>query len=361
MNMDMRACRIPRLVGLLLPLALCIGACTPDPSAPEDRVLDISAAKGATTTDMSVASAKPDSATQDTTLDVVINGSGFVSGTTASWALAGVQDPAQVRTNSTRYVNSRQLIANITISASATVAKWDIVVTAAGKKGGIGTEAFAIKPKPNADTNSRMNYVLATQVDVSPAGSPANLQPAGIIGDGRLRDGSSAAGGDSEYQGNFCGTVAWVYSMPDPNGSPGTGMLRFQPGYGTNPCGDKRYYLMNLDGVWTRVDPLSRVPDVYWMSVGQTILSVEGFGIDLPDCQVLKFDPAVGGDNVSVTRLDAGTGPRRWLLRSHGAHMAACTVLRVKGPNGWIPTGKKYYLPFAITITEVPYPSPTYP
>ena len=125
--------------------AALMSACAPDPAAPaNDDALSISAAKAAPTTDMSVSGATPDSATQDTTLDVVINGSGFVAGTAANWALAGVQDPAQVRTNSTRYVNSRQLVANITISASATAAKWDIVVTAAGKKGGIGTEAFAV-------------------------------------------------------------------------------------------------------------------------------------------------------------------------------------------------------------------------
>ena len=100
-----------------------------------------------TSTDMSVSGATPDSATQDTTLDVVITGSGFVAGTAANWALAGVQDPGQVRTNSTRYVNSRQLVANITISSLQRCAKWDIVVTAAGKKGGIGTEMFAIKTK----------------------------------------------------------------------------------------------------------------------------------------------------------------------------------------------------------------------
>jgi hypothetical protein len=360
--MGVRAGQAPRLLGLFLSLAVFTGACTRDPSAPsDDRVMDLSAGKGVTTTDMSVSSAKPDSATQDTTLDVVINGSGFVSGTAASWALSGVQDPSQVRTNSTRYVNSRQLVANITISTSATIAKWDIVVAAAGKKGGIGTEAFAIKPKPNADTKSRVNYVIANQVDVAPAGSPANMQPAGIIGDGRLRDGSSAAGGDSEYQGNFCGTNGWFYSQPDPSGAQGSGLLRIQPGYGTNPCGEKRFYLMNLDGVWTRVDPLSQVPGVYWIGTGQAILSTMGFGIELPNCQIVKFDPAVGGDNVIVTRLDGGTGPRRWLLRSHGAHMGSCVALAKKGPVTWVPTGKKYYLPFSMTLTEIPYPSPTYP
>src|SRR5678815_2682915 len=114
--MRSRSAQLRRCAGLLLPVALWISACAPDPAAPaSDPGLEISAGKAPSTTDMSVSGATPDSATQDTTLDVVINGSGFVSGTAANWALSGVQDPAQVRTNSTRYVSSRQLVANITI------------------------------------------------------------------------------------------------------------------------------------------------------------------------------------------------------------------------------------------------------
>jgi hypothetical protein len=76
---------------------------------------------------------------------------------------------------------------------------------------------------------------------------------------------------------------------------------------------------------------------------------------------VLKFDSAYGGDDIVVTRLDDGTGPRRWLLKSQGSHMAACLVLSKKGVATYVATGKKYFLPFAITITEVPYPYPSYP
>jgi hypothetical protein len=309
---------------------------------------------------MSVSSASPDSATQDTTLDVTINGSGFVDGTVATWSLAGVIDQAQVRTNSTRYVSSKKLIANITISSTATVAKWDIVLKA-GSKGGIGTESFAIKPLHNTDTNSRLNYVVEDQVDVAAPGAPPLIEMSRIQGDGRLRDGSSSNGASSEYQSAFCGATGSVVTMPEANGSPGTGLLAFQPGNGNYPCGARRYFVMNLDGVMVNVNPLSRVPAVWWIGVGGTAVTTEGFGVDLPNCQVLKFDPAVGGDNVAVTRLDGGTGPRRWHLRSAGTHMAACTVLAKKGPVSYVPTGKKYYLPFSIMVTEVPYPWPTYP
>src|SRR4029079_225533 len=143
----------------LLASALALLACTGEPSSPAPRVLTVSQSRAAPTTDMTVSGATPDSATQDTTLDVVINGSGFVAGTQANWSLAGVQDPAQVKTNSTRYVSSRQLVANITISVSATPAKWDIVVTAAGKKGGIGTESFTVKVRGQPRIQTKANLV----------------------------------------------------------------------------------------------------------------------------------------------------------------------------------------------------------
>jgi hypothetical protein len=76
------------------------------------------------------------------TIDVTINGSGFGSGATASFRLAGADDP-KVRTNSTTLVSSSQLIANITIDADATPDFRDVVVSFNGKQG-IGSEAFTV-------------------------------------------------------------------------------------------------------------------------------------------------------------------------------------------------------------------------
>src|SRR5688572_31220066 len=151
-SINLRSCRSAFAVGAIAG-AILIVACSNDPLAPPvDSGQKVSFGKAAS--EITVSSAKPDSATQDTTLDVVITGNGFVAGSTAAWALRGAQDPAQVRTNSTRYVSSRQLVANITVSSTATIANWDIVVRA-GSKGGIGTEMFAIKPKGNVDLGSR--------------------------------------------------------------------------------------------------------------------------------------------------------------------------------------------------------------
>jgi alpha-tubulin suppressor-like RCC1 family protein len=55
-----------------------------------------------------------------------------------------------VATNSTRFVSSGELVANITIAVSASVGFYDIVVTTSKGKKGIGSELFAVKSRPVA-------------------------------------------------------------------------------------------------------------------------------------------------------------------------------------------------------------------
>jgi hypothetical protein len=123
-------------------LAVLIAACA-DPAAPTDP----SAARlslGKAPSGPSVSAASPAYARRDTTLDVRILGSGFTAGAVAAWELAGVPNPAKVRTNSTQYVSSTELVANITISADADLAFWDVAVTLLGGKKGVGTERFEV-------------------------------------------------------------------------------------------------------------------------------------------------------------------------------------------------------------------------
>jgi probable HAF family extracellular repeat protein len=87
----------------------------------------------------------PDSATRDTTLDVRVLGSGFDQGSRAQWAYQGVVDETRIKTNSTRYVSSTELVANITISRTANPGLWDVIVTTSTGKKGIGTERFTVK------------------------------------------------------------------------------------------------------------------------------------------------------------------------------------------------------------------------
>jgi TolB protein len=93
-----------------------------------------------------VSSTNPSEAPQDTTLDVRVLGSGFDQGSRAEWALAGVPSP-KVITNSTRFVSSKELIANIRIALDADTVLYDVLVTTSRGKKGIGTELFRVRPK----------------------------------------------------------------------------------------------------------------------------------------------------------------------------------------------------------------------
>ncbi len=101
---------------------------------------------------VTVTAANPDSAQQDTTLDVHVLGSGFDRGSNAQWAQSGVPSP-NVKTNSTKFVSSGELVANITIAVAAGTGAYDILVTTSKGKKGIGTDLFTIgkKSTPPAD------------------------------------------------------------------------------------------------------------------------------------------------------------------------------------------------------------------
>lgn len=343
--------------------AFMIVACVSDPSAPRNDP-DTRVSYGKAVAGISVSSVRPDSATQDTTLDVVINGSGFVAGSVANWALAGIEDPTQVRTNSTRYVSSRQLVANITITATATIARWDVVVRA-GSKGGIGTESFEIKAKVVGETDSRANYVVANQVNVAEAGEPADYRPSGLQGDGRLKDGSSANGGDSEYQGQFCNAGGRIFNT-GPTGNI-AGHLNFDPDNGFNAyCGAPRFYKLFLGGANaapTQASPYARVDAIWYMGPGEVALKPVGFEVALTNCAVLRFDDAFPpSQNLRISRLPdvnsvRGT-VRQWRIDSRGNHTATCVNT---GRGNKTSVGASYYMPLSIIVTEVLYPAPAYP
>jgi hypothetical protein len=105
--------------------------------------VDESAASAKAPAGPAVTSADPSDSPRGVTLDVKVNGSGFSAGADVKFRLAGVDDP-KVRTNSTTFVSSSQLVANVTIDADATPSFRDVVVTLAGGKQGIGTESFAV-------------------------------------------------------------------------------------------------------------------------------------------------------------------------------------------------------------------------
>jgi hypothetical protein len=92
---------------------------------------------------VTVTSATPDIGIQGTTLDVVVSGSGFDRGSRVDFARDGVVDP-KLHINSTTYRTTGELVANVTIAADAVAARYDVAVTTATGKKGIGTERFAV-------------------------------------------------------------------------------------------------------------------------------------------------------------------------------------------------------------------------
>jgi len=126
-------------------------SCSDHPTAPEDSRPSL-AVRGPSKTAVTVTSASPSDALQDTTLDVQVSGSGFDQSSSVSFQLNGVTD-SRVHVNSTKYSKSTQLVANVTISADADATQYNVVVqTSTGLKG-IGSELFTVTLRPELLAN----------------------------------------------------------------------------------------------------------------------------------------------------------------------------------------------------------------
>lgn len=144
-----------------------------------DSLLEPSLSKsGSVTTTVTVTATQPVAAQRDTTLDVQVIGGGFDSGSQASFQLQGVLDP-RVHVNSTRFVASTQLVANVTIAPDAITAKYDAVVTTAGGKKGVGSELFTVTLQAEALAGGTIAY-SANATGVAVGVGPSVNCPAGI-------------------------------------------------------------------------------------------------------------------------------------------------------------------------------------
>lgn len=120
-------------------------SCTEDSTmSPNGEAIPIAAAGGGA--GPTVRSTVPSSSPRDTTLDVLVRGTGFERESRVVWALDGdtAFQTTGVRTNATTFVSSRELIANVTIEADARLALYDVEVLARGGKKGIGIEIFEV-------------------------------------------------------------------------------------------------------------------------------------------------------------------------------------------------------------------------
>lgn len=98
---------------------------------------------GTTSSDPTVEDTDPDSAPQDTTLDVRVFGTSFDAGSAVELLLDG-NSTKKVKTNSTAFVSDTELVANITIAADAEPDLYDVQVTTSKGKKGVGIEEFEV-------------------------------------------------------------------------------------------------------------------------------------------------------------------------------------------------------------------------
>lgn len=100
-----------------------------------------------------VSAADPPSAAQGTvSLNVRVTGKGFKNGARAKWFVTGTTDTGGVTVNSTTFVSSSEVTANITVADTAVIANFDIQVTNSDGRGGKGTELFAVTPQGGGNT-----------------------------------------------------------------------------------------------------------------------------------------------------------------------------------------------------------------
>ena len=128
----------PVMLGACLAAAAAAACRENPPTAPVPVAPNVVFAQGGGGGGPRVSSTIPDSGARNTTLSVRVLGSGYGQGTRAIWAIKGDTTFAvtKVKTNSTTFVSSTELLANITISGDASLALYDVVVvTATGKKG----------------------------------------------------------------------------------------------------------------------------------------------------------------------------------------------------------------------------------
>jgi hypothetical protein len=218
------------------------------------------------------------------------------------------------------------------------------------------TAAFA----KSVDTNSRANLVWADSVVINGV-----TVAAGIRGDGRLKNGAPSTGIPSnEYQGAWCGVAAFDdYGNLNfkPNGSWSSTMA--------SACGSPRAYMFYLNGptgTATANAPHSIADGLWSLAPGQSVAQSEEFGLTLPGCAILMFSDSIAyapSSSPRQTRLPDvvvnGVTEREWRIESQGSHEAACVIYNRNGSVKAV--GPWYYLPFALTVTEVSYPWSHYP
>jgi probable HAF family extracellular repeat protein len=153
----------------LLGLAFGLGCTDQTGTSPNGSIDAAAAGSGGSIT---VRSTVPSSSPRDTTVDILVRGTGFDQGSRATWALKGdsTYQTTKIHTNSTTFVNSTALIANITIGADAQLALYDLQVLSAGGKKGIGIEAGIFEVTIQVTALPMLDGAAASPVAINDAG-----------------------------------------------------------------------------------------------------------------------------------------------------------------------------------------------
>ena len=185
-----------------------------DPTEPS--VSGIMLAQGGGGRGPKVTEAVPPDAPQDTTLDVQVFGSGFDDGCEVTMTLDGTPS-SSVRTNSTQFVNSKELLANITIDLQADTALYDVeVLTTRGKKG-IGVDMFRVRLKGSNNSGGESGFPVVISDWIGAITSPTGDVVGEITNDGRLdaRTAGSGNGKNATPGQELCIDLSQVSSVDD--------------------------------------------------------------------------------------------------------------------------------------------------
>ena len=225
------------------------------------------------------------------------------------------------------------------------------------------TVPLALRYARSVDTQSRAIFTWADSVNVAVSGVAPNWVAAGIRGDGRDKYGQPAL--TSEHEGDFCGVSAF---LGDTYASLNADVDFYYTSTMAAKCGSSRKWRFYFDSASTPT--YTYAPHVVVMylgtlSVGQSMSQADKFGINQRDCDILEFDDAYPpANNFLIIRLPDVAGAngmvRQWRIQSQGSHRAMC-IVRSSNGGKLINTGVSHFLPFSYTLTEVPYPFPTYP
>lgn len=134
-----------RTLVVFLPMVVAV-ACGDNPAAPELAMAKGSGG-GANSTEPKVTAADPSFGRRGQRLEVRVIGTGFDGTAVASFERNGAPDP-KITVNSTTFVSSSEVLADITIAADADTAFYDVAVevtlSGGGRKKGVGVELFEV-------------------------------------------------------------------------------------------------------------------------------------------------------------------------------------------------------------------------